>query len=52
MKSKITKRDVLFFILGFMALFLIEVVFDWDNHVKSFKEGMAAAKSPRIENSK
>jgi hypothetical protein len=40
--KKITKRDVLFFFLGIFTFFIIESVWDWDNTVKSFKEGWNA----------
>lgn len=53
MKSKITKRDLLFFFLGIMTLFIIDLVWDWENNVKAFKEGMAgASESPKTENIK
>jgi len=39
MKKVITKRDVLFFILGLFTMLTIEVITDWDAHVKAFKEG-------------
>jgi hypothetical protein len=42
---KITKRDVKFFILGFLTFFLIEVVFKWEAHKKSFREGWNDAKT-------
>ncbi|WP_339791553.1 hypothetical protein [uncultured Imperialibacter sp.] len=36
---KITKRDVLFFCIGVVAMFVLEVVYDWDDHKKAFDEG-------------
>jgi hypothetical protein len=45
MKLKLTKRDILFFILGFMTLFAIEAAYDWDNHVKAFKKGYNDARA-------
>ena len=54
MENKITRREVLAFILGFMTLFMINLGLDWENNVKAFKEGMeqgraAATESPEIE---
>ena len=39
MTTKITGRDFIFFFLGVLTIILIEVVWDWDNHVNSYKEG-------------
>lgn len=36
---KITKRDVKFFFLGMLVLFLLEFIFDWNNAVDDFTEG-------------
>ena len=36
---KITKRDIAFFFLGFLALFLIETILDWDGTKKAFNDG-------------
>jgi hypothetical protein len=40
MKNKITKRDVLFFIIGFTTLFLVIIAWDWENNIRAFKEGL------------
>ena len=44
-KLKITPRDITFFVLGFFALFLIDLVMDWDNNVQSFNAGVNNAKN-------
>lgn len=36
---KITKRDVSFFFLGILTLFLFELITDWDNSINDFKKG-------------
>ncbi len=36
---KITKRDVAFFLLGLLTLFLIEAIVDWEDTTQSFKDG-------------
>jgi len=36
---KITKRNILFFILGFLTYFLIDMALDWDSAKKGFQEG-------------
>ena len=38
-KIRITKRDVLFFFIGFLTFFILETIFDWEGSKKSFKEG-------------
>jgi len=43
--KRITKRDVIVFILGFMTLFLIETILDWDNAKEAFKKGFNATQS-------
>ena len=37
--KKITKRDIGFFVLGLLAMLLIELVFDWERSVQDFKDG-------------
>jgi len=39
MKTKITGRDLKFFFLGVLTIILIDMVWDWDNNIKSIKEG-------------
>ena len=39
---KITKRDVRFFILGVLTLFLIESIMDWEGTKESFKNGFSS----------
>ncbi len=36
---KITKRDITFYLLGFLTLFLVETILDWDANKKAFYEG-------------
>ena len=36
---KITKRDIAFFLLGFLTLFLIESILDWEGTKNAFMEG-------------
>lgn len=40
---KITKRDIGFFFLGFLTLFLIETILDWEGTKKAINEGRNAA---------
>lgn len=37
--KKITRRDVLFFILGLFTMLIIESVYHWKDSVNSFKAG-------------
>ena len=51
MKSKISLRDIFFFFMGLMTFLVIELIWDWDNNVMAFKEGMDGAReSTAIEN--
>jgi hypothetical protein len=36
---KITSRDVKFFFLGILTIFIINTIMDWEGAKKSFKEG-------------
>ncbi len=50
MKLKITKRDVLFFVLGLLTFFIIELILNWGEAVEGFKEGYEdGLSSVRIE---
>ncbi len=39
MKTKLSKRDIIFFLLGLFSMFLIDVIWNWDDHVADFKRG-------------
>ncbi|MFP4025275.1 MAG: hypothetical protein ACLFVR_12190 [Thiohalospira sp.] len=41
--KKITKREIVAFILGILFIFLLDVLFNWNAHVKAFKEGIKNA---------
>jgi len=45
MKTKISKRDVAIFLLGFFTMFLIDVILDWNDNVASFKKGSNDARN-------
>ena len=36
---KITKRDITFFFLGIICLFIFEAIYDWEKTVDSFNRG-------------
>jgi hypothetical protein len=40
---KITKRDVKFFVLGILTVFIINIIMDWEGVKKSFIEGFEGA---------
>jgi len=46
--KKITKREIIAFILGILFSLLLEVIFNWDAHVKAFKEGMKSAQNSSL----
>jgi hypothetical protein len=37
--KKITKRDLSFFLLGILSLFLIDAIYDWEGTVNAFING-------------
>ena len=45
--KKITKRDIGFFVLGLLAMLLIELVFDWERSVQDFRDGYNMV--PKVE---
>jgi len=40
---KITRRDIKFFVLGILTVFIIDLILDWEGAKKSFIEGYNAA---------
>ncbi len=42
MRSKITLRDVKFFLLGIASMFLFATIYDWDENVAAMKAGFEA----------
>jgi hypothetical protein len=36
---KITNRDIKFYFLGILTVFIIDIIMDWEGAKKSFKEG-------------
>jgi hypothetical protein len=38
--KKVTKRDVVMFILGIFTFFTIAVIYDWENNVQAFMDGI------------
>lgn len=48
--KKITKRDIGFFVLGLLAMLLIDILVDWEGSVQAFKDGYNSV--PDIESTK
>ncbi|MFO7939659.1 MAG: hypothetical protein R6U66_07915 [Bacteroidales bacterium] len=48
MNSKITKRDITFFIFGFLAFIAIEVISNWEEHKKTLIVGWEDTSSEQI----
>jgi len=44
MKSKITKRDALFFFLGIIFMLLLEMILFWEDNIKAFERGLMDGK--------
>ena len=43
MKRKITKRDIVFFFLGLLAAFVIDIFYNWEESVQTFHDGANSA---------
>ncbi len=39
MKSKITKRDALFFFLGIVFILLLELILYWEENIEALEKG-------------
>ena len=48
MKTKITSRDLKFFFFGVLTIILIDLVWDWEKNIKSFKEGYNSVRETEI----
>ena len=48
--KKITKRDIVFFVLGLLTMVLIGMLFDYEGSVQAFKDGYNSV--PDIESTK
>ena len=44
---KITKRDIKFFILGIVSVFVIETVWNWPENLQAFKDGWNGARTEK-----
>ena len=44
MKSRIKKKDVKIFALGFLAAFVFNIFSNWEGNVESFEEGYTAGR--------
>ena len=47
---KITKKNILFFILGFLTYFAIDIYTDWEATKKAFTEGVEDARNNKEYN--
>ncbi len=48
MKIQITKRDVMFFVLGVVIFLIISFVYDWKNNVRAVKDGYNSARKVEV----
>ncbi|MFB6318756.1 hypothetical protein [Saccharicrinis sp. FJH54] len=44
MKTKVSKRDVVFFLLGIVSMFLVDLVMDWTTNATEFEKGINNAR--------
>lgn len=42
---KINKREIIAFVLGFMTLFLIETILDWNSVKQAYNKGFEAGQT-------
>ncbi|MBB6459694.1 hypothetical protein [Flammeovirga kamogawensis] len=45
MKTKISRRDIIFIFIGAFSMLCIEVALDWDQHQAAFKKGYEAGRN-------
>lgn len=45
--KKLTLRDLKFFLLGIVSVYVINVATDWEAHKAAFTEGIEAAKADK-----
>lgn len=43
MKKNLTKRDLLFFLLGVISIVMLNLALNWKSNVEAFQEGWDAA---------
>lgn len=48
-KINITKRDIKFFFLGVLTIFIIDLVFNWQENKKAFIEGYNSTQTEKIK---
>ncbi len=42
MKLRIKKRDIAFFFIGILFIFLVDLVINWNDNTQAFKDGFNA----------
>ena len=47
--KRVTKRDIIVFILGFLTFLLIDIITDWQGAKSSFKKGWNDAKVETVK---
>jgi hypothetical protein len=52
MKLKITKRDVLAFILGIIFTFFLDLIFNWSAHIEAFEAGLRGESYSQVEDNR
>jgi len=48
-RLKISSRDVKFFLLGILSMFILATIYDWEENVAAFKEGFESAHNPEFK---
>ena len=47
-RPKISSRDVKFYLLGILSMFILATIYDWEENVTAFKEGFESAHDPEF----
>lgn len=47
--KKITKREVVAFVLGIITVFVIDSIVNWDDSVKAFNKGYDSVRNKNIK---
>ncbi|MDX1718568.1 MAG: hypothetical protein R3353_00265 [Salegentibacter mishustinae] len=51
-KLKISSRDVKFYLLGILSMFILVTIYDWEENIATFEEGFESGRNFKIDAAK
>ena len=48
-KLKISSRDVKFYLLGILSMFILATIYDWEENVAAFEKGLESGSNFKFE---